>query len=191
MEAKGMGGQTGGCAPAGVPTEGLCPFQDPGTRPAGRLSGRQRPGRGDKASMGLRPGPLSLESLTAGRWPAQRTGRLLQTWRTVPFLRVLFFSIAIETTPLLLCRAGAGLSWPRAAEPGLGNSDLLVLPGRVLLSHLRLLAMSRVVTSGVGLGQALGPGLGSGSGSLALNLQPGPAAVSTSLVGRPRRMPCP
>lgn len=43
----------------------------------------------------------------------------------------------------------------------------------LLLSHLQPLALSRVVTSGVGSGQALGPGLGLGSGSLVLNLLPG------------------
>lgn len=100
------------CAPAGDPTGGSCLSQDPGAGPAGRLSGCQPPGSGDESSVDLRPGPVCLEPLVAGRWPAQSTGWLLQTWRTVPFLRVLFFSVAIETTSLLL----AGLE---PASPGL------------------------------------------------------------------------
>lgn len=81
--------------------------QDPGVGPAGRLSGCRKC---DEASMDPYPRPLCLEHLIAGTWPAQSTGRLLQTWRRVLFLWVLFFSIVSETTLLLL--AGLGLASP-------------------------------------------------------------------------------
>lgn len=80
-----------------------------------------------------------------------------------------------------------------AASPGLqqlslpwGNSDLLGLPGSVVLLQLQQLALPSLVTSGVGPSQSSGQG--SGCGFLILNFPPRPSVVPTSALGHPGRM---
>lgn len=80
-------------------------------------------------------------------------------------LGLLVFSIAVEATPLFLVGLGlasAGLeepSWPM-------ETDLLMLPGSVVLSQLQQLALPLVVTSRGAPAKPLCRGYGSGSGFL-------------------------
>lgn len=101
-------GQPGCQAPAGSRTGS--PFL-PDAGPDGKAVRLPAPQEGDSCAGNCVPDLLCPEPLIAGCWPARRTGWLLQTWRSVLFFGVLFFSTVVKTSLLL----PAGLGQPLLA----------------------------------------------------------------------------